>query len=208
MDGPDAAAVSVAGSRKMGGGSGGINNLYNKLKMIITKTWEMPNKNTFDIKCIAKFIERNKIDGVSIDPFANKNRIADVTNDLDPSMNCDYCMDAKSFLQTFQDNSVSFVLFDPPYSSRQVAESYKRLGYSVNMETTQSSYWSDLKKEIGRIVKPGGRVLSFGWNSGGIGKKYGFDMYEIMLVAHGGAHNDTICTAEFKPHPCSPSPQL
>jgi hypothetical protein len=45
-----------------------------------------------------------------------------------------------------------------------------------------------------RICRPGTVVLSFGWNSAGMGK--GFRMDEIMLVAHGGAHNDTICVAE------------
>jgi hypothetical protein len=39
-------------------------------------------------------------------------------------------------------------------------------------------------------------VLSFGWNSAGMGKKYGFEQIEIMLVCHGAAHNDTICLAE------------
>jgi len=40
-------------------------------------------------------------------------------------------------------------------------------------------------------------VISFGWNSGGIGKTNGFEILEILLVAH-GAHNDTICTVERK----------
>ena len=40
--------------------------------------------------------------------------------------------------------------------------------------------------------------MSFGWNSGGIGKKYGFKLNRILLVAHGGQHNDTICTVDIK----------
>jgi len=39
-------------------------------------------------------------------------------------------------------------------------------------------------------------VLSFGWNTVGMGKTRGFEIVEIMLVCHGGAHNDTICLAE------------
>ena len=66
------------------------------------------------------------------------------------------------------------------------------------MRTTQASYWSNQKKEISRIVKPGGKVITFGWNSGGIGKKYGFKIKEILLVSHGGWHNDTICTLDIK----------
>lgn len=32
----------------------------------------------------------------------------------------------------------------------------------------------------------------------GIGKKNGFEIIEILLVAHGGMHNDTIVTVERK----------
>lgn len=32
----------------------------------------------------------------------------------------------------------------------------------------------------------------------GIGKTLGFNIEEILLVAHGGWHNDTICTVERK----------
>ena len=69
---------------------------------------------------------------------------------------------------------------------------------TVNMKTTQSSYWSKQKKEISRIVKQGGYCITFGWNSGGIGKSNGFEITEIMLVPHGGWHNDTIVTVERK----------
>lgn len=162
------------------------------------RTWEMPNSNTFDIKCINKFIHKHLGTGLSIDPFANKNRIATITNDLDPEMGCNYTMDALDFLKMFDTASVDLVLFDPPYSPRQISECYKKLGRSVSMATTQSSFWSNMKIEIGRITRPGGGCLSFGWNSGGVGKKYGFEIVEILLVPHGGSHNDTICTAEIK----------
>lgn len=66
------------------------------------------------------------------------------------------------------------------------------------MTTTQASYWSKQKAEIGRIVKIGGIVITCGWNGGGIGQKYGFEIDEILLVPHGGWHNDTIVTVEHK----------
>lgn len=158
----------------------------------------MPNKQTFDIPPIKRFIDRNIIHNNSIDPFANINRIADIHNDLDPQYGCAFNMDALDFLKMFPDCSVASVLFDPPYSPRQVSESYKKLGKTVNMETTQASFWSKMKDEIARIVRPGGVVLSFGWNSQGCGKGRGFEMQEILLVPHGGAHNDTICLFEKK----------
>ena len=115
-----------------------------------------------------------------------------ITNDLDEQYNTDYHLDALDFLKLFENSSIDMVLYDPPYSPRQVSECYKALGKTVDFKTTQSSYWTNHKKEISRIVK------TFGWNSGGIGKKYGFRIEQILLVAHGGWHNDTICTVEIK----------
>lgn len=166
--------------------------------MEMNRVWCMPNKNTFSIKPIKELIEKYKPNGVIVDPFANNNKIATITNDLDPQYDTNYHMDALDFLKTIKDNSVDMVLYDPPFSPRQVSECYKKLSCSVNMETTQASYWSKQKEQIGRIVKPNGIVISCCWNSGGIGKKYGFEIQEILLVAHGGWHNDTICTVEKK----------
>jgi hypothetical protein len=165
--------------------------------MIINRVWQMPNSNTFEIKPIKELIDKYTY-GLVIDPFANKNKLANITNDLDEQYDTDYHMDALDFLKKFDDNSVDCVLYDPPYSVRQVSEVYRKLGHSVNMETTQASYWSKQKKEIGRIVNRNGIVISCGWNSGSIGKKYGFEILEILLVPHGGAHNDTIVTVERK----------
>ena len=106
--------------------------------MIIKRVWEMPNKNTFEIKCISKLIDKyNNLNLLSIDPFANKNKIAKITNDLDKSYKTDFNLDALDFLKQIQSNTIDLVLFDPPYSPRQVSEVYKKLNKSVNWETTQ-----------------------------------------------------------------------
>lgn len=166
--------------------------------MIIDRFWAMPSRYTFSIKPIAELIELYRPQGLSIDPFANSSRFADITNDLDPDCDSDYHMDAEDFLKQFADNSVSLVLYDPPYSSRQVSECYKRLGHTVNMETTQNSYWRKQKEQISRIVQSGGVVITCGWNSGGIGMKYGFEKEHIRLIPHGGHHYDTIIVVERK----------
>lgn len=84
----------------------------------------MPNSNTFEINPIKKLIDKYTY-GLIIDPFANKNKLASITNDLDEQYNTDFHMDALDFLKTFTDNSVDCVLYDPPYSPRQVSECYK-----------------------------------------------------------------------------------
>jgi len=176
--------------------------------MKISRAWAMPNKDTFSIKPIQQFVRKVTSElrvkkmmiggGIVIDPFCNgdKQGFSDWTNDIDPSIEATHHMDALDFLKSFDDNSVDCVLFDPPYSPRQVSECYKKLDKTVNMQTTQASFWSNMKREIGRIVRYDGIVITCGWNSGGIGKKYGFEIEEILLVAHGGWHNDTIITME------------
>lgn len=167
--------------------------------MKIERAWAMPNSRTFSIPPINNFVDEEMIKGgLWVDPFSCGCRKATITNDLNPNVNADYHLDALEFLRNIETESVDGVLYDPPYSPRQIAECYKGVGLKVNNQTTQSSFWSAQKKEIARIVKHGGKVLSFGWNSGGIGKTNGFEITRILLVAHGGWHNDTICTSETK----------
>lgn len=167
--------------------------------MKINKAWCMPNSKTFRVKPIGEFVKRYVKDGmVVIDPFANDSKYGTITNDMNPEFDTDYHMDALEFLKMLPDNSADVVLYDPPYSSRQVSECYKSVGKEITMETTQSSWRSRHLDEIARITKNGGVCLSFGWNSNGVGKKRGFEQVEILLVAHGGMHNDTICVAEVK----------
>ncbi|MGN0649402.1 MAG: hypothetical protein ACI4KM_03120 [Oscillospiraceae bacterium] len=167
----------------------------------------MPNKNTFEIMPIKALLsEEVDLSKYWIDPFANRNKIASVTNDLSLEYDTDYHLDALDFLRLFDDGSVDGVLYDPPYSPRQVSECYNDVGYNVTWDTTKASFWGNHKREISRIVKIGGKVITFGWNSGGIGYKYGFEIQRILLVPHGGWHNDTICTVEVKTHEGNYSP--
>ena len=166
--------------------------------MKVEREWAMPNKNTFQIPPIKELIMEEMVNGVVIDPFANSSKIALITNDLDPQYDTDYNLDALDFLKLFETESVDLVLFDPPYTPRQLSEVYKRLGKSVTMENMQSKYWADLKNIITKVVRPRGKVISCGWNSGGMGKNRGFKIKRILLVNHGGGHNDTIVVVDEK----------
>lgn len=169
----------------------------------ITREWCMPNKNTFSIKPIRELINRHiKQKKIVIDPFANNSKIATITNDLNPEYDTNYHLDALEFLKMFDDESIDCVLYDPPYSLRQVSECYKGIGIDVTKETTQSSWRAKHLDEISRILKPEGKAICFGWNSAGVGKNRGFNLIEILMVAHGGSKNDTICTVETKQRSC------
>jgi hypothetical protein len=51
---------------------------------------------------------------------------------------------------------------------------------------------------IDRVLKPGGHVITCGWNTVGMGKVAGYEIVEILLVCHGSDHNDTITLVECK----------
>lgn len=174
--------------------------------MKINREWCMPNSKTFQIKPIKELIKRYiNEDDIVIDPFANEHSIKNeiickkyISNDLDESYDTDYNLEAQDFMKKFKNNSIDVILFDPPYSGRQVSECYKKLGKTITMNDTNSSYFTKFKKEISRILKPNGICISCGWNTNGIGKKYGFEIIEILVVAHGSMHNDTLVTVERK----------
>ena len=166
--------------------------------MKIERVWAMPSKNTFDILPIGKFVRyylsKSKI---SIDPFARDKKWAIHTNDLNPDTKAEYHMLALDFLQDMFDRKIKadLVFFDPPYSARQVRECYDNVGLKM---TGREGAWRKEKNLIDKILISGGTVLSFGWNSIGQGIKRYYEILEILLVCHGGAHNDTICLAEQK----------
>lgn len=167
-------------------------------KMTIERRWAMPNKWTFCITPIKELVEEAmNIGELWIDPFAGMHSPATVTNDLNPEMPSDYHMDALEFLKTFSDESVDGILYDPPYSPRQVRECYDGISGGIKWDG-KTNFWSDTKNECARILKPQGKIICFGWNSMGLGKNRGFTMEKILLVPHGGSRNDTICTVERK----------
>lgn len=118
----------------------------------------MPNSHTFSIPPIQTFVSQytaghNK---VIIDAFANDSKVGTITNDLNPKFNTTYHMDALDFLKMLEDNTADVVLYDPPYSLRQVKECYEGVGITVTAEHTKSSWRAKHLDEIARILKPNG----------------------------------------------------
>lgn len=161
------------------------------------RVWAMPSRHTFTIRPIADLIARYS-DGVEwVDAFAGWNSPAKHKNDLNPEAPVDSHVDAEEFVKTF--GTIQGFLFDPPYSPRQMSECYKSIGMKVGMKETQNAtLYARVKDAATPRIKADGIVICCGWNSGGFGEKRGFEMVEILLVAHGGAHNDTIVTVERK----------
>lgn len=167
-----------------------------------SREWAMPSGDTFSIPPIRDFLARWLPAGTpSVDPFARNTRFATYRNDLNPETLAEHHMDAADFCRKLASDGVmvDVGVFDPPYSPRQISELYKNIGRAVTTADTQNAaLYSNVRDALDAIVRPGGVVLSFGWNSNGMGKRRRYRMEEILIVCHGGAHNDTICLAERK----------
>ncbi len=153
--------------------------------MKIERIWAMPNRWTFAIKPIAELLkDEMTVEPMFgwIDPFSGKHSpvSSDCRNDINPMMKADNHMDALDFLREWATNAAAGALYDPPYSITQ-ARKYGRKEYG------NKKYWASCKDEIARIIRPGGKAICCGWNSGGLGKGRGFTLTRVLLVPHGAA---------------------
>lgn len=160
----------------------------------------MPSADTFSIPPIRELLRwRLKDCSVIVDPFARNSRFGTLTNDLNPETEATHHLDALEFLSGLVAEGVQAdaVLFDPPYSPRQISELYAQVGRRCSTNDTQNArLYRECRERLAGMLRPGGIAISCGWNSAGFGKK--FEMEELMLVTHGGAHSDTIVTVERK----------
>jgi hypothetical protein len=158
-------------------------------------------KETFKIKPIAELLKRYVGDGKGwIDPFAGDNSPAEFTNDHNPAKKAKYHMEAETFCKLLFPATAGFngALYDPPYSYRQVSEHYKVQGKKATRFDTSNRFYNRVMNPLCEKIRQGGYAISFGWNSNGFGARRGFEIIEIMLVAHGQHKHDTIVTVEEK----------
>lgn len=172
--------------------------------MRIDRIWAMPSKHTFTIKPIRELLAEEvglrDVNNIWIDPYAGKNSPAQITNDLNPAAPTVFHTDALEFLRIQEQLGVKVdgAFFDPPYSLRQLKECYTDLNFKPQAYIFNAGYQARQKDILARIIKPGGKAISFGWHTNGIGKKRGFEITRILMVAHGRQHNDTLVTVERK----------
>lgn len=156
--------------------------------------WCMPSRWTFSMRPVSDFLDRWLIGATVIaDPFSGKSLRGTLRNDLGFGG-----IGAAEWAEQLDSESCDAVLFDPPYSPRQISECYKSIGRKAHTEDTQNAVlYARVRAPLLRALKPGGIAISAGWQSGGFGRA--METLAILLVQHGGAHNDTILVAQRKP---------
>ena len=146
--------------------------------VVYERVWAMPSGRTFSIPPIAAFIRRwSRHGGRTLDLFPFTPPGGEIKQD------------GLELLRATPGESVDTILYDPVYSRRQQHELYRIAGTSYKQHP---AYFKDVEAEILRVAAPRARCLKFMWNSKSLA---GFEVVGGLLVAHGGQHNDTICTA-------------
>lgn len=173
------------------------------MRIVINRVWAMQRKDSFDCKPLGDIVKRYLVlSNVSIDPFSRNKRWATYTNDINPHTQAEYHLDARLFLDNLISRGVTadLVILDPPYSQVQVSRSYHSAGkdYQPFGDDNNAVLYRQVRNKVDTLLVIEGVVLSFGWNSVGMGRKRGYILEEILLVCHGSAHNDTIVTVERK----------
>ena len=159
---------------------------------IINRVWAMPNKWTFKVKPITELLNKYVGDGVGwIDPFAGTSQYCEFSNDI--KENQPNNMDAIEYLNSLPNGEFKGILLDPPYSYRQLFKTYKTNGNNLKVRLVPMTELNNIANEK---INRDGYAISFGWNSCGLGLKRGFEIVEILVICHGGHHNDTIVTVE------------
>ena len=156
-----------------------------------------PSPDTFRMPPVAALLDHwLSRAAVIVDPFARNSRRGTHRNDLNPATMAESHLEAVEFLDGL-DVEADAVLFDPPYSPRQIAEVYSQIGRAPTKHDTQNMrLYREVRLRAARLLKPHGLAITCGWNTVGFGRE--FVIEEILLVCHGGAHNDTIVTVQRK----------
>jgi hypothetical protein len=120
------------------------------------------------------------------DPFAREGFVGKlpncISNDLNPEFPTDYNLEFKDFARVMNMHNQDFdlLVFDPPYSLRQLKEHYDGIGKNLKLWQTHNM-WGTGKNLITEHMPVGSITISLGWTTAGFGKKRGFQKKAVHV---------------------------
>lgn len=147
-----------------------------------------PTKWTFEPDVMREYVQNN-LEGRTLNLFCGKtylhhpNEDSIIRNDIDESIDADFHFNATEVREYVDDQSFGTVILDPPYNVRKSREKYSGV-YQGALKY--------IKDQLQTIVRPGGIVIHFGYDTTGMSKSRGFKKEQVAVFNHKGDHNDTL----------------
>lgn len=110
-----------------------------------------------------------------------------VRNDLNPERDAEYHLDVAALREEFPPQSFDTVVFDPPFDDTQADDKYDGLRADSLVEAF---------RQFNELVRPGGVVISLGWNSWGMTSHGAFSREHVYLLQRGPCLRDVIVTVD------------
>ena len=156
------------------------------------------------LKKVTKYLKLGD-EAFVLDPFARNQRLATITNDLNPEFSTSYNLEANDFLELMLEeygpNSVDMILFDPPYNATLLKEHYDDIGAKLELWQCQNP-WGRAKSAARSLLKVGGYYMQLGYYSKGLNSKTefknGFKLIDGCLLSGSSLKNDIIVIVEQK----------
>lgn len=153
----------------------------------------MPRKWTFQMPKLRQWVE-SRLEGHTLNLFGGVTRLTPPPgyeifyNDINPEVPADLRLDACDIEQwKAHGGAYQTVIFDPPYSAFQAVKTYG------NKKAQKVTHARDV---VEFVLAPGGRVISLGFNSTGMGESRGFTKEALLIANGGGSHNDILVLSE------------
>lgn len=177
--------------------------------VMFTRSWAQPTPHTFTMPPVQELLSHyvpKRYAYKWADPFCGDHSPAAIwyKNDHNPdrgpkgTLHMDVLEFAAYLREDLRGELLDGVLFDPPYSFRQISEHYKVVGRKATKADTSMAFYEKARSALCDLVAPCGYAISFGWNTNGFGVARGFRVVEILAIAHGGSRNDTLVVVEQK----------
>lgn len=151
-----------------------------------------PNKWTFQSTKIREWCERNlkgRVLNICCGPTELEHAAEIVRNDINEDIDADYHYDARSISEHFGPE-FDTVAFDPPFTAFQATTHYNG---------NETGYDTAMKREIHRVLRPGGRVIQFGYTTTCMPKALDYKRVAVAVFNTLGRQNDILGVVDEQP---------
>jgi hypothetical protein len=165
-----------------------------------------PNRWTFQSNKIRGWVEE-RLQGRVLNACAGKTKLAHdheiVRNDLDEDRDADLHVDVCEIADHFDSESFGTILYDPPFSENQASRSYEL----EDGEAVVAGNDAVAKRQFDQLLKPGGRVIQFGYTTTCMPGALDYDRREVAVWNTLGRMNDYLSVIDEKPGESTAEPR-